>query len=311
MRIAITGATGLIGSFILKHLEGLNDHELKCLTRQTVMAGKSSHVKWISGDLTDYECIKNFISHADCIFHLAHNSIPLGDCSFSRGMITNPLEININLIKAISETSNKPHIIYFSSGGAIYGDWGGIGYRYSETDRCEPITNYGIQKLTIERLFHQAAMLGIINCTVLRVSNAYGLPLNVNKLQGLIGNAISRVMNGQPLRLIGSINNVRDYIHVDDIANVSTQLLQTDQKYRVFNVGSGEGVTVGEIFKIIMSEIGEELPVFETIAEGQQLLPTSNILNINKLQSELNWRPSITLSEAIRQMVLTYRNTKC
>ncbi len=200
------------------------------------------------------------------------------------------------------KSTHVPHIIYVSSGGAIYGEATCVDQPNLETDRCEPIMAYGIQKLAIERYFHSAAKSGALRSTILRVSNAYGAMLDPNRKQGIIGTSISRAIAGKPLRLIGNPYNVRDYVHINDIATAVSHSLKLTGDFEIFNIGSGVGHSVLEVLQIISQKGGNIFPLEIEEVVGSNLLPSWCVLDVNKARYQMGWEAHISLDAGINYM---------
>lgn len=304
MKIAITGASGLIGHKLVEKLQS-EDFYLTCLSRHQRQEEDSS-TKWLIGDLRVDGVATSLVQDQDVIIHLAHETTPLS-------VIADPLESlqvglypTLKLIQAVKQCSTTPHIIYLSSGGAIYGEGSVVKRPSREIDICEPLTEYGIQKLAIERYLHSAAQTGDLRCTVLRVSNAYGALLDPNRMQGLVGTSVARVLRGQPLRLIGNPNNVRDYIYITDIMSAIGHVILNPNTFEIFNIGSGIGHSVLEVLDTISRISGNHYPIEIQEVPGSSLLTSWNVLDISKAREKLGWAPAISLDVGIESMFSTF-----
>ena len=146
----------------------------------------------------------------------------------------------LQLLEAVRAAGTRPHVIYASSGGAVYGRTPGPAPRpFRESDPCMPITAYGIQKLTCEHYLRMAAEEGWLTASVLRISNPYGTLLSPARRQGLIGIVFHQLTNARPIQVFGNPDNVRDYIHLEDMADAFRRVLSPLEPYAVFNIGSG------------------------------------------------------------------------
>ena len=300
MKVVITGASGMIGRSIVKELSG-RKISLTCLSRLEQSDGRNG-VRWLTGDLSVDGVAEQILEDQDAVVHLAHDTIPLSVGADILSVLQRNIYPTLKLIGAARKRTRAIHIIYLSSGGAIYGEPVVAKQPSRETDRCEPLTEYGIQKLIIERYLQVASMAGGVRCTVLRVSNAYGAVLNPDRMQGLIGTSVARVQQRQPLRLIGDPDNVRDYIHVTDIASAVRLALQHPSTFDIFNIGSGIGSSVLEVLDMI-SRIGEcNSPVEVKEVRCSNLLASWNVLDISKAKAELDWSPTISLEAGIQAM---------
>jgi UDP-glucose 4-epimerase len=215
----------------------------------------------------------------------------------------------LNLLEALRRRSGGGacHFVFASSGGAVYGREPADGVAFRESDHCQPLNPYGIQKLAVENYLRTACEQGWLRATVLRISNAYGALLAAERRQGLIGVAMARVLAGQAVRVFGSLDTVRDYVHVDDVARAFRKSLSIQGKgenYRVFNIAAGSGHSVAEVLELIGGVTGREVRLeqsdFGKAALG--LLPRVVLAN-DKARDELGWEPEIGLEEGVRGMM--------
>jgi len=302
MKIAVTGATGSIGRSVVNALAS-DDIQLTCLSRNSGEVD-SGNVHWMYGDLNTPGLAEELVSGQDVIIHLAHGSIPL---MASTGLIQDAKQNifpSLRLIDAIALAGSNPNFIYLSSGGALYEDRDPQNNKpFRESDKCTPVMSYGIQKYTIERYLHNAAINGVLRATVLRVSNAYGALLSSERMQGLIGTSVSRVLAGKSLRIIGNPENVRDYVHIDDVVKAIQKSVYNNNHYEIFNIGSGKGYSVLDVINLISDIAGSKLPISIQDVMGSKLLPNWCVLDVTKARDFLDWRPSISLEQGISMMM--------
>lgn len=304
MRIGITGATGFLGSYLLRHLLRNGTHTLRALTRTLsfdVRIG-SGAVDWQQGDLQSIRDCEDFVRDLEVIIHLAHTNTPLTSNRCIPSDIGANLLPTANLLQAIKEQQYRPHLIYASSGGAVYGcsDQNRL---FRETDDCLPATSYGIQKIAAEHYLRMAAEEGWLTATCLRVGNPYGVLLPPERLQGLIGVVLNQMVNNKPIRIFGNIENVRDYLHLKDLCRMFEAVLAATKPFEVYNVGSGKGYSVREVLLLIESCSGRRIVRQEAAPESNfHHLPSWVILDISKAKSELGWEPQIELEHGLKQL---------
>ena len=297
-RIGVAGAKGFIGSSLVPHLRGLG--VLRTLDRSLpVESHLFETVEVILGDLLSPKDCTTFVSGLDVVFYLAHRNT---DTDFPSDSMLNSLPI-LNLIQAIRGSGKKTHVVYFSSGGAIYGNSNGR-VPFKETDPCTPLSSYGIQKLFAEHYLRLAAQQGILTATVLRVGNAYGKLLPTQRMQGLIGVALSNVVNRKPITVFGDPNNIRDYIHLDDICSICEKTIAPVDDFAIFNVANHTGYSVSDVLSLIERLSGKRFTCEppRDIATGVRF-PDWCVLDITKARETFQWAPKVSLSEGITRML--------
>lgn len=301
MKIGVTGAGGLLGGSLLERLDRMDGVEVKALVRG---AARTAHanVQWMVGDLNRLEDCACFVEDLDVIFHFAHKNSPLtSDSDWSRDVELNLLP-TLNLFTAIGHARRSPHVIYPSSGGAVYAQ-SAKRIPFRENSPCVPTSSYGIQKLAAEHYLHIMAERRLLTATVLRIGNAYGWILPPDRLQGFVGTAVHRVLHAQPIRIVGDPHNVRDYVHVDDICSALLAVMSRRAGCEVFNIGTGMGASVSDILAILERLIGRSPQTSIEQIAGASRLPPWCVLDISKAAKVLGWRPAVSLEAGIRRML--------
>ena len=143
-----------------------------------------------------------------------HTTVP------ANSMDDNIYDVESNVlpfIKLMTYCQNKEieNFIYISSGGAIYGN-PISSLPIDEQHSTNPISSYGITKLTCEKylLMNKDFFRG--NCVILRPSNIFGFGQKIVKPQGLIGHVQHSITNNKLLEIWGDGNNKKDYLYIDD-----------------------------------------------------------------------------------------------
>lgn len=307
MRICITGATGLIGQSLLEHLGGETGHVITAVTRTLPVSpeGKTAPgaaVRWLRGDLASPRDCETMVEDQDVVVHLAHTNSPFtSDRDMPSDALLN-LVPTLNLLQAIQRAGRRPHVVYPSSGGGVYGSTAAE-RPFAEDHPCLPNSSYGIQKLAAEHYLRLAAERGFLSATVLRIANAYGWLLLPERQQGFIGTALYQALHGRPVRIFGNPHNVRDYVHIQDILRALHSAMGRREPFEIFNIGTGIGTTVAEIVALIGKTIGQPVTRVTEAHEQARFLPGWCVLDIGKARAELAWEPQISLEEGLRRMV--------
>lgn len=301
MRICVIGAGGFIGRSLLRRLTGLPGAEITAFDRVPPVLEDAS-IRWIQGDLANSADCIGLVRDQDIIFHLAHINTPLtSDQDIVEDTALNLIP-TLSLLKTIENIGQVPHVVYPSSGGAVYGV-SQSRRRFREDDLCLPTNSYGIQKLMAEHYLRLAARHGTLTATVLRIANAYGWLLPPDRPQGFIGTALTRVQMGQPVRIFGSLNNVRDYVHIDDILDAFLLAAERRQGFDIYNIGSGVGVTVAGVIEIIEMVTGRPVARLTEGVRFAQYLNDWCVLDVEKAQRDLGWQSKIGLEDGIRKLL--------
>ncbi|HPZ08747.1 MAG TPA: NAD-dependent epimerase/dehydratase family protein [Candidatus Eremiobacteraeota bacterium] len=309
MNIGITGASGFIGSYLLKYLTGNKNYTIHALSRGMTcpLPLEQDQIIWKKGDICSRQTCEEFIKDLDVLIHLAHTNIPLNsnnDLPFDALLNLIP---TLNLLEAIRKYRRGIHIIYTSSGGAVYGP-STDRKPFREMDKCLPLSSYGIQKLMAEYYLRLWAGKSFLSTTVLRIGNPYGILLPYERRQGLIGIALNQVIKKQPVYIFGNPDNVRDYIHLEDLCRLIEKSFVKYKPFEIFNVGSGQGYSVNEVLSLLETYSGRKIEKKIITIENDTDLTDWVVLDITKAREELSWEPEITIEHGLQ---LLWRDLEC
>lgn len=307
MRIAVTGGTGKLGRSLLPFLAAQPGASIRALARTASAVVNDSvlaplDIEWVEGDLASTAVCEALVADQDAIVHLAHTNAPL---TSDRDVVSDAqlnLVATLTLLQSIRRLGRKTHVVFSSSGGAIYAECSKR-VPFVETSLCAPQSSYGIQKLAAEHYLRLFAERGHLSACVLRVSTAYGWLLSTSSQQGLIGVALNQAIRGAPIRVVGSMENVRDYVFVDDVCEAMVRALGRRRAFEIFNVGSGSGTSVAEVLEIIAKVVDRSLDLRQESWQFAQYLPTWSVLDVGKAAEDLDWRPHTSLEAGVRRIL--------
>jgi UDP-glucose 4-epimerase len=202
----------------------------------------------------------------------------------------------------VRATSGCPQIVFASSGGAVYGV-AASDLPFREDHACRPQSSYGIQKLMVEQFLRMGAEHGWFTATALRIGNPYGVLLPPERLQGFIGTAVAQLVAGDPIRVFGNPANVRDYVHLSDLARAIEMALVPTAGYEVFNIGSGTAYSVEGVLSLLEEMVGAPLTVQTERSEAADDLPSWVVLDVAKAGEVLGWAAEISLRDGLERLI--------
>lgn len=240
MKILITGGAGFIGSHLLHFLskEGFDVYVLDKVTTTLLPFNKQKTI-----DIIDVEVNNDFFKGFDACIHLAalvsvQKSINNPIDSFGDNVFS-----TIKMLE-ICRLHNIKNFI-FSSSAAVYGEKEGT---LSETDETNPVTPYGLDKLTCEKYIQMYCGLWGINYLLLRLFNVFGFGQKPEYAGVITAFNIAKQKN-EPLIIYGDGEQTRDFIKVEDVCAYIVHLLKTNVKNEVFNIGTGNSISINELAK--------------------------------------------------------------
>lgn len=298
MKCIVIGGGGFIGSHLTDALLREPGYQVTVFDRpgaSNLDPLKEKGARIFLGDFLNVQDLVRAVEGNEIIFHLASTTVP----SFSNDHAVFDVETNIigslNLLNIAREAGARK-VVFSSSGGTVYGN--PITPIVDENHPTQPISSYGITKLTIEKYLHLYWKLYGLDYCILRISNAYGERQIPNGVQGLIPTVINKALHHEEISIWGDGSVVRDYIYVTDIASsfVCAAKYQGDEK--VFNISTGIGYSTNEILEKLYEFAGYTLRVSHDMARLYDV--PVNILDNSRAKQALQWNPIVGLEEGLR-----------
>lgn len=293
----ILGANGFLGSHLVDVLLE-EDCDLRLFDRfSNKSQGRvnNSKAEIFVGDFLNRNDLREALKGVDYVFHFISTTTPASAENDPEIDIDTNIRMSVALFQECVQQKIKK-VIFASTGGSIYGDTGSQD-KLSESTLPAPVSPYAIGKLTIEhylRYFHTKFGL---NSVTYRISNPYGDRQSLTSKQGVIPIFLQRIANKEPITVLGDGTMVRDYIYVQDVARMITASFKS-AKMPVYNLGSGQGVSLNELIESIREVTKMEIKI---IHSPKPLTYVQNvILDTTRFENEFNIKPQIPLEEGLR-----------
>lgn len=299
-RILILGGTGFIGInltyYLLHHLEYQVTIFGRSLKNYPLDLQKSSRVKFIRGEFGPNYDFDGLVAGQNIIFHLISTTVP----TTSNKNIAKEIIDNIESTSVLLEACARHHVekvVFISSGGTVYGITDGI--KISENMPTNPITSYGLQKLSIEKLLFLYSQMREQDYRIIRLANPYGPYQKVNGIQGVISTFIYNILHQKELVVYGDGNIIRDYLYIDDAIQAIIRIFSDTAKEKLYNVGSGIGLSINEIITSIEKCLNLNAKV--KYVEGRKVDVPSNVLDVRKYEQEFGKICFTSFQEGIKK----------
>jgi UDP-glucose 4-epimerase len=291
-RLHVTGGRGRLASLIADHFRA-PAHEVTLYSRG---GGAGFHPP---EELTQ----PAGLTGVDTLLHLAWSTLPATAEQSPASGQEHDLPLLEKLLAAITALPGRqrPHFIFFSSGGAVYGN--APGRPNVESDPCHPIGGYGRAKLAAEQLITAAAARHDLPCTILRISNPYGYPVPSGRVQGVIPHALRAAVEHHPFTLWGDGQARKDFLHYTDFLSALQEVIAR-KLTGIFNVSAGESHRVHEIIALVETHTGRKVLTATTPAPAWDVQDSR--LDHGKLTAATGWRPRVPLDEGIRRAAAGY-----
>lgn len=296
MKILITGGLGKIGSCLCESMS--QTYDIVVLDNFSNNSSIVPYVDIIKGDVRDRKMVDSIINEVDIVIHMA------AQISVDKS-IDNPIydaDNNINGTLNILEASRKSDIkrfIYISS-AAVYGK--PIYLPIDEKHPTNPMSPYGLSKLTGERysmLYHDLYKLPV---TCLRLFNIFGFKNSEDSYSGVITKFIDRVKNNKNPIIFGDGNQIRDFIYVNDVINIISETIENkDTIGEILNVGTGNPTKIINLSEAIIEIFDKKLmPEFISHKIGDI---RESYADITKMKSILKYEPKYSLEQGLIHLI--------
>jgi UDP-glucose 4-epimerase len=293
MRILMTGGAGCLGSNLLERYlpQGHNILVIDNFAtgRREVVPEGLDRLSVVEGSVADAALVDHcFADFAPT--HVIHSAAAYKDPSDWQEDARTNIEGTINVLRAAGTTSVK-RLINFQT-ALCYGRPDTIPIPVDAPLR--PFTSYGISKTAGEHYM----MMAEIPVISLRLANVTGPRLAI----GPIPTFYTRLKAGKSCFCS---DTVRDFLDMEDFFGVMDIALQDDAPTGVFNVSTGEGKTIKDVYDAVANYLGIEPPEAPIMPPGDDDVPAV-VLDPSVTEAALGWRAKIGFEDTIRRMLTWY-----
>ncbi|MEO8677457.1 MAG: NAD-dependent epimerase/dehydratase family protein [Vicinamibacterales bacterium] len=291
--MAVTGSSGYLGSAVTEWLR--------------TTAARVVPVSRPDADVRTKDCWSAIVANADVIFHLAGNTSVADAARDPDGSWQSTVVPIGHLAEAAREAGRRPRVV-FASTATVYGLTGHL--PVDEDAETSPITIYDRHKLSAEQRLASASADGVIDGVSLRLANVYG-PSPATSSAGDRGvlNTVTRLaVAGDDVCLFGDGDYLRDYVYVGDVVRAFV-MAGAQPGAGSCNVASGTGTTVRDAFHLAVERARRATGKRSAIRHAAWPEAADPIehrqftANIERMAVTYGWRPAVTLTEGIDQLV--------
>ena len=298
MHFAVTGGAGFVGSNLVKLLveEG---HKIIVIDnlhkgKKDNLASVINKIEFQKIDIRDYESMRKALKNIDGVFHQA--ALTVVQDSFSRP--EEYFDVNVrgteNVFKLASE--NKFKVVYASS-SSVYGHK--LETPITEDAEKKPINPYGETKLEAEHLVEKYSKLNT-EIIGLRYFNIFGKGQTL-EYAGVITKFLDRINEGKVPIIFGRGSQIRDFIHVSDIAKANLMAMNSNNSNLIVNIATGKAVSILELANMMINASG--LKIEPTFAEALEGDIEKSHADISHAKKHFNWEPKIELQDWLTEIL--------
>jgi len=241
-RLILLGGSGFIGQSLLRYLKKNRVRKkFEVIIYDPNQPKFFQPHKYIQGKIEETEKIRRLLKKNDIVIHLVHTTIPKDSEDAPEQEFKENLKPSIKLIELLKENPVKG-LIYFSSGGTIYGE-PKLQKPIPEDAVRRPNSFYALTKLIIEDAIMMAGRLAWFNYLIVRPSNPFGPFQEELNRHGAVGRIFQALIDEEKFVIYGKGKTVRDYIYIDDLIRALILLIEKADWNQVFNIGTGRAQT--------------------------------------------------------------------
>jgi len=323
--VLVTGGAGFIGSHIV---DLLIENNYKVVIVDDLSSGREENInqeaRFYKLDITDQKELAE-VFEQEKPDYVCHDAAQIS-VSFS---VRDPLfdaQTNIlgslNLLQCCLLNHQVKGIVFASSGGTIYGE--PEHFPITEDYPFRPQSPYGISKVAVEHYLDFYQKNYHLPYVALRYGNVYGPRQDPYGEAGVIAIFIEKMLKGEIPIINGDGEYIRDYVYVEDVAQSNLLALQNmvklskviqeiekaketetktepEIKFNGFNLGTGRGVSVNEIFYLLKEII--KFPHSAHYGPPRAGDLRKNILDCHLIKEVLGWQPEFDFSVGLKKTV--------
>ena len=306
MKILVTGGAGFIGSHLVGQL--LADHQ-EVVVLDNLSTGALEHLPdqgytlW-QQDIRDEQIVEQIAAaHFDAIVHLAAQTMV--DVSIRDPRLDAAENITglLNVLEAARQGQVKR--LVFASTAAAYGDVVEQDLPVQEDHKLQPMSFYGLTKVTAEHYLGLYQQIYGLDYVVLRFANVYGERQGDTGEGGVISIFAKRIAAGKDITIFGNGQQTRDFVYAGDIAAGIRKALATERVNAVYNLSTQTETSLNALVDLFGQAAGTTIkPLYGPVRTGDI---DRSMLCHGKAVSQLGWQPQMPLLEGLQRTYQYFR----
>jgi UDP-glucose 4-epimerase len=307
-KVLVTGGAGFIGSHLVEALVRLG-HDVTVLDNLSTgkienLASVQGHIRFITGDVRDYDTVSNACAGCEFVFHEAAHVSVAESVEVPQKTIAINVDGTLNVLLAASRKGVKRFI--FASSSSVYGDTDVLPQK--ETMLPSPVSPYAASKISGEHLCQAFSRSYGIETVSLRYFNVFGPRQDPNSpYAAVIPKFISALVKGEAPIIFGTGKQSRDFVYVDNVVSANILAMTADAvSGAVFNIGSGEEYDLLTLLDVVSKETKQNIaPVFSKPRPGDVFRTRASI---ELAQQRLGYKVIVPFNDGLIRTVAWFKN---
>ncbi|MEP3482434.1 MAG: NAD-dependent epimerase/dehydratase family protein [Fuerstiella sp.] len=303
MKLLVTGGAGFIGSHIADQALGKGWEvavvDNLCSGRRENVSDKAT---FFEIDIRDKEAVDKVFAE----FKPTHVSHQAAQASVAVSVREPQLDAEVNVLGSLNILSacvaeNVKHIVFASTGGAIYGEVPD-GQKAAVDFSPVPISPYACSKFSVEKYLECFRIEHGLNYTVLRYANVYGPRQDPHGEAGVVAIFCNRIIAKESIavnamKTPGDPGCIRDYVFIKDVAGANVAALEGKINVPILNVGTGEETTTQQLAEVLQDKLGQQIEVTPNVKRAGDI--ERSLLNVDPLIAMLG--PVVGIEDGLEE----------
>jgi len=255
MKLAITGASGQLGSYLVD-LTMKSNNAVGIDTRESPFPKHRPNI--VHEDIRDLAAMRKRLKGCETVLHCAAQVSVVNSINDPINDLSTNVQGTITLLQAAAECG-VGKFVYISS-AAVYGD--PIQVPILESHPLNPKSPYGASKMSAEQYCRVFAETKSLPYVVVRPFNFYSPRADpMSPYSGVITKFVEWAKRGEPLLIEGDGEQTRDFIHASDVARMVLLAAKSKASNLTLNCGSGKGTSVNELARTVVKASGKKVGI--------------------------------------------------
>ena len=307
--VLVTGGTGFVGMHIVEELLKQGADRIRIPIHNRPLIIQDERIETVQADLTkENDCLK-VLERVDCVFHAAGSVGSAGITPLhAMSSITMNIVITVMMLQAAWNMGTERFLLFSSS--TAYPD---AHYPIKEEDMWSGPTypayfGYGWMRRYLERLGEFVASKSGVKVAIIRPSAVYGRHDNFDPETSHVVPALIRraVQRENPFIVWGTGGEVRDFLHVSDLARACLLMIEKYPVCDPVNIGCGRGITIKELVQAILKAAGHKHAEVVFDSSRPSAIPF-RVLDTTKAKNALGFESMVSLERGLLDTVGWYK----
>jgi UDP-glucose 4-epimerase len=309
MRYLVTGGAGFIGSHLVEQLVAAGEEVIVLddlsAGRRENLAAVWGKIRFVQGSVTHRDTCRRVMDGVDCVLH--HAAVTSVQRSVEEPLAVHDVNTTGTLhILLAARDAGVPRVVFAGSTSA-YGD-------SARLPNCEdhvtrPLSPYAASKLAAEGYCHAWGATYGLETVVLRYFNIYGPRQDPNsQYAAVVPKFITAALRAEPPVIYGDGRQTRDFVYVANVVHanlLASRAPGVQVSGQVFNVGSGQSVSVNELWARIAALADVDFaPIYQAGRPGEV---RESVAAIGKARERIGYEPVVGFDEGLRRTIASFR----